>query len=175
MLPVTTIITGSCQFRLTCQAFSRLGISRYEHGNRKSTSLRALGRFYQSTQAACIPLTSSSSQLATQKIQEDKKPFRDSSEETRKTTHYRITLFRSAIGLPKPKRDTLASLGLKKRMQTVYHRHSPDMAGLILNVKELLKVENVTEAEMKLGLKSSRRLLGDDRGYRLLYNARDLS
>lgn len=88
------------------------------------------------------------------------------------TTHYRITLFRSAIGLTQNKHDTLASLGLTKRMKTVYHRHSGDMAGLILNVKELLKVENVSEAEMELGLKSTRKLKSDDRGYRLLYNVR---
>jgi large subunit ribosomal protein L30 len=30
-------------------------------------------------------------------------------------------------------------------MQTVYHRHTPDIAGKILRVKELVEVENVPE------------------------------
>lgn len=86
------------------------------------------------------------------------------------TTHYRITLYRSPIGLTKPKKASLASLGLRRRMDVSYHRHSPDAAGLILSVKELLKVQNVSEDEMEMGRQSSRRLIGDDRGYRLIRN-----
>ena len=55
-------------------------------------------------------------------------------------------------------------------MDVVYHRHSPDAAGLILSVKEILKVENVTEQEYRLGKLSSRKLVEDDRGYRLIRN-----
>jgi hypothetical protein len=55
-------------------------------------------------------------------------------------------------------------------MDVSYHRHSPDAAGLILSVKELLKVENVTEEEVELGKQSSRKLVADDRGYRLIRN-----
>ncbi|OAV99118.1 hypothetical protein PTTG_02349 [Puccinia triticina 1-1 BBBD Race 1] len=87
-----------------------------------------------------------------------------------KTTHYRVTLFRSPIGLPKRRHDSLVSLGLRRRMDVSYHRHSPDAAGLILSVKELLKVENVTEEEVNMGKQSSRKLVDDDRGYRLIRN-----
>ncbi|CAH7672087.1 hypothetical protein BY996DRAFT_7623351 [Phakopsora pachyrhizi] len=90
--------------------------------------------------------------------------------EPEKRTHYRITLYRSPIGLSQRSKDSLASLGLKRRMDVVYQRHSPDAAGLILSVKEILKVENVTGSEMRMGLKSSRRLKGEDRGYRVLRN-----
>ena len=41
------------------------------------------------------------------------------------------------------KNGTLAALGLKRRMQTVYHPVSPDTAGLIFDVKELVGVEEV--------------------------------
>ena len=34
-------------------------------------------------------------------------------------------------------------------MQTVYHRHSPEFAGKILAVKELVRVENVTAEDVK--------------------------
>lgn len=59
------------------------------------------------------------------------------------TTHFRVTLRRSAIGLPKHAGRVLESLGLHKRLQSVYHRQSPDAAGAILAVKELVHVENV--------------------------------
>ncbi|KAF8320966.1 uncharacterized protein EI90DRAFT_3035096 [Cantharellus anzutake] len=58
-------------------------------------------------------------------------------------THYRVTLHRSAIGLPKQISRTLEALGLHKRMQTVFHEHSPDIAGKLLQVKELVQVANV--------------------------------
>lgn len=59
------------------------------------------------------------------------------------TTHYRITLRRSAIGLPKHAGRVLKALGLRRRLQSVYHRHTPSVAGAILAVKELVHVENV--------------------------------
>ena len=59
------------------------------------------------------------------------------------TTHYRITLRRSAIGLPKHTGRVIEALGLRKRLQSVYHRQSPDIAGMVLAVKELVHVENV--------------------------------
>ena len=58
-------------------------------------------------------------------------------------THFKITLLRSAIGLGDRKKGTLTALGIHRRMQTVYHPHSPETAGKILAVKELLRVENV--------------------------------
>jgi large subunit ribosomal protein L30 len=58
-------------------------------------------------------------------------------------THYKITLRRSAISLGAKIKGTLASLGIHRRNQTVYYPHSPEVAGKILKVKELVEVENV--------------------------------
>lgn len=41
------------------------------------------------------------------------------------------------------------SLGIHRRMQTVYHIHTPECAGKILKVKELVEVENVSVTEVK--------------------------
>ncbi|KAJ8453593.1 hypothetical protein ONZ45_g5698 [Pleurotus djamor] len=68
---------------------------------------------------------------------------------TRSTTHFKITLRRSAIGLGDSKKGTLEALGIHRRHQTVYHRQTPDIAGKILAVKELLEVENVPEELVK--------------------------
>jgi large subunit ribosomal protein L30 len=65
------------------------------------------------------------------------------------TTHYRITLYRSAIALPKRYKATLVSLGIHRRMQTVYHPHTPDIAGKILRVKELVEVQNVPASSVR--------------------------
>ena len=59
---------------------------------------------------------------------------------------FRITLHRSAIGLPERTRGVLMSLGLRKRTQTVYHPVSPQFAGMIMKVKELVRVEEVDRA-----------------------------
>lgn len=58
-------------------------------------------------------------------------------------SYFRITLMRSAIGLPKRTNLVLAALGLKKRMATVFHPVSPDVAGQIMKVKELVSVQEV--------------------------------
>lgn len=67
-------------------------------------------------------------------------------------THFRITLRRSAISLPQNIKDTLTSLGIHRRLQTVYHRHTPDIAGKILTVKELVTAENVPESAVRTKL-----------------------
>lgn len=59
------------------------------------------------------------------------------------TTHYRITLRRSAIGLPAKTTRVLTSLGLFKRLQTIFRPQRPDIAGSILAVKELVHVDTV--------------------------------
>ncbi|KAJ7694858.1 hypothetical protein B0H17DRAFT_899295, partial [Mycena rosella] len=64
-------------------------------------------------------------------------------------THFKITLRRSAISLGDKKKGTLAALGLHRRHQTVFHKHTPDIAGKILAVKELLEVQNVPAAEVR--------------------------
>ncbi|GJJ12466.1 hypothetical protein Clacol_006708 [Clathrus columnatus] len=64
-------------------------------------------------------------------------------------TYYKITLLRSAIALPKRYKDTLVTLGIHRRMQTVFHPHKPDIAGKILRVKELVQVENVPASAVR--------------------------
>jgi large subunit ribosomal protein L30 len=72
---------------------------------------------------------------------------------TAATTFFRVTLMRSAIGLPRKSSGVLKALGLHKRMRTVYHPVSPDVAGQIFAVKELVDVQEVdqklTNPEMK--------------------------
>lgn len=85
-------------------------------------------------------------------------------------THFRVTLIRSPLGLPKPFHDACLALGLRKRMAVRYHPHTPHNAGLILQLKELLKVENVTTEEADIGRKAKRTLEGDNRGYRVIGN-----
>jgi len=68
---------------------------------------------------------------------------------TEPLTHYKITLRRSAISLPEPFKATLVSLGIHRRMQTVYHPHTPECAGKILKLKELVEVENVTASAVR--------------------------
>lgn len=43
----------------------------------------------------------------------------------------------------------IASLGLRKRMTTVYHPVTPDIAGKIMKVKELLAVSEQEKAETR--------------------------
>jgi len=70
-------------------------------------------------------------------------PPSSASMSTEPNTHFRVTLRRSGISLGKRIQGTLAALGLRRRMQTVYHAHTPETAGMILAVKELVEVENV--------------------------------
>jgi len=64
-------------------------------------------------------------------------------------SYFRITLLRSAIGLPRRSTDVLKALGLKKRMATVFHPVSPSVAGQIMRVKELVSVQEVEQALTK--------------------------
>lgn len=81
---------------------------------------------------------------------------------TEPLTHYKITLRRSAISLPESFKATLVTLGIHRRMQTVYHPHTSECAGKILKVKELVEVENVpasavrTKTEQRLERKARR-------------------
>ncbi|OLL24797.1 54S ribosomal protein L33, mitochondrial [Neolecta irregularis DAH-3] len=60
---------------------------------------------------------------------------------------FKVTLIRSAIGLPKKTtRRVLESLGLRKRMQTVCYPVNQQTVGMILKVKELVRVEEVSKA-----------------------------
>ncbi|KAI0393206.1 hypothetical protein F5Y17DRAFT_433262 [Xylariaceae sp. FL0594] len=70
---------------------------------------------------------------------------------------FRITLHRSAIGLPERTRGVLAALGLRKRCQTVFKPVNPDSAGMIMKVKELVRVEEVERALSTKELRAERR------------------
>ena len=77
---------------------------------------------------------------------------------------FRVTLHRSAIGLPERTRGVLAALGLRKRTQTVYHPVSPQFAGMIYKVKELVKVQEVDKALTPKEMREERR---PERGFYL--------
>ncbi|KAK3698936.1 39S ribosomal protein L33, mitochondrial [Vermiconidia calcicola] len=63
--------------------------------------------------------------------------------------YFRITLLRSAIGLPQKTHGVLRALGLRKRLRTVYHPVSPQVAGMVFAVKELEVDQQLTKDEMK--------------------------
>ncbi|KAK1826314.1 hypothetical protein QBC39DRAFT_316933 [Podospora conica] len=71
-------------------------------------------------------------------------------------SYFRITLHRSAIGLPARTNGTLASLGLRRRSQVVFHPVSAQIAGMILKVKELVLVEEVERPLSKDEVKAER-------------------
>ena len=65
------------------------------------------------------------------------------------STYFRITLMRSAIGLPAKSGNVLKALGLRKRMATVFHPVNPSVAGQIMKVKELVAVSEVDKPMTK--------------------------
>ncbi|KAI9848252.1 MAG: 39S ribosomal protein L33, mitochondrial [Thelocarpon superellum] len=75
---------------------------------------------------------------------------------------FRVTLVRSAIGLPARTQGVLRALGLRKRMRTVYHPVSTDVAGQIMKVKELISVQEVEQPLTKAEMRERRR---PDPGY----------
>ncbi|KAG8936062.1 hypothetical protein FRC02_004687 [Tulasnella sp. 418] len=99
---------------------------------------RILHRGITSAATAASPSTSASSTPIAQKEGEHE-PF----------THFKITATRSSIGLPQRYKATLETLGIHRRMGTVYMPHSPEAAGKILRVKELVRVENVPASQVK--------------------------
>jgi large subunit ribosomal protein L30 len=64
-------------------------------------------------------------------------------------SYFRITLIRSAIGLPARTGNVLKALGLRKRMATVFHPVTPSVAGQIMKVKELVAVSEVDSPKTK--------------------------
>ncbi|CAG8457984.1 2952_t:CDS:1 [Ambispora leptoticha] len=58
--------------------------------------------------------------------------------------YFKITLRRSTIGLPEKIRRIVKALGLKRLHNTVYREQRPIIAGMILKIKELVEVENVS-------------------------------
>lgn len=69
---------------------------------------------------------------------------------------FRITLHRSSIGLPERTRGVLKALGLPRRGRVVFHPVSAQVGGMIMKVKELVKVEEVSERLTKQEVKQSR-------------------
>lgn len=75
---------------------------------------------------------------------------------------FKITQIRSAIGLPKKTTGVLKALGLRKRMATVFHPVSPQVAGQIMAIKELVAVSEVEQALTRSEMRANRR---PDPGY----------
>lgn len=101
--------------------------------------------------------------------------------------YFRITLLRSAIGLPTKTTGVLRALGLTnkvpvgrtggkttrgKRLRTVYHPVSPDIAGQIFAVKELVDVQ---EVETPLSKEEMRSLRKPDPGFVVESRAQETS
>jgi large subunit ribosomal protein L30 len=57
--------------------------------------------------------------------------------------YYQITLMRGMIGLPQSTRKIVRTLGLTKRHQIVWQPITSSVAGMILKLKELVRVELV--------------------------------
>jgi large subunit ribosomal protein L30 len=75
----------------------------------------------------------------------------------RTMSYFRITLVRSGIGLPKRTQGVLKALGLRQRMKTVFYPVTPEVAGQIMRVKELVAVREVDRPLTKEELKAERR------------------
>lgn len=59
------------------------------------------------------------------------------------TRRLRVTFSKSAIGYKKDQKATIAALGLRKLGQTVEHRDTPAIRGMIAKVAHLVQVEEV--------------------------------
>ena len=77
-------------------------------------------------------------------------------------SYFRITLMRSGIGLPKRTQGVLKALGLRHRMKTVFYPVTPEVAGQIMTVKELVAVQEVDQPMSKGELREERK---PDPGY----------
>ncbi|NLY06190.1 50S ribosomal protein L30 [Candidatus Sordicultor fermentans] len=59
----------------------------------------------------------------------------------------KITLKKSPIGRPESHKRTVKALGLHKLNQTVYHKDSSSLRGMVNKISYLLEVEEVESAE----------------------------
>ena len=71
--------------------------------------------------------------------------------------YFKITLIRSAIGLPRTTSGVLRALGLHKRLRTVFHPVSAEVAGQIMKVKELVAVSEVEQSMTKREIHQARK------------------
>lgn len=53
----------------------------------------------------------------------------------------KVTLIRSAIGFPKPQKATVHALGLRRLHQTVEHKDTPALRGMLAKVIHLIRIE----------------------------------
>lgn len=70
--------------------------------------------------------------------------------------YYKITLKRSVIGLPEDTRAATKTLGLFRLHQTTYKPVNAGTAGLILKLKELVKVELIDRIPTKEELSTNK-------------------
>jgi large subunit ribosomal protein L30 len=57
----------------------------------------------------------------------------------------KVTQVRSVIGRPRPQRDTVRGLGLKRLGDTVVKDDRPEIRGMLVKVAHLVAVEEVPE------------------------------
>jgi large subunit ribosomal protein L30 len=57
----------------------------------------------------------------------------------------KVTQVRSLIGRPKPQRDTIRGLGLRRIRDVVVKEDRPEIRGMLDKVSHLVEVEEVTE------------------------------
>ncbi len=53
----------------------------------------------------------------------------------------KVTLTRSVIGYPKPQKATVRALGLRHLNQTVEHKDTPALRGMLAKVIHLIRIE----------------------------------
>jgi len=53
----------------------------------------------------------------------------------------RVTLVKSPIGFTKDQKATVKALGLRRMNQTVEHKDSPALRGMLFKISHLLRVE----------------------------------
>jgi large subunit ribosomal protein L30 len=58
-------------------------------------------------------------------------------------TKIRITQIKSKIGKPDRQKRTLEALGIRKLNHSVEHEATPQILGMVVKVRHLVKVENI--------------------------------
>ncbi len=53
----------------------------------------------------------------------------------------KVTLVRSPIGFPEPQKTTVRALGLRRLHQTVEHKDTPALRGMLAKVIHMIRIE----------------------------------
>ena len=53
----------------------------------------------------------------------------------------KVTLLKSGIGFPKPQKATVRALGFRRLHQTVEHKDTPALRGMLAKVVHLIRIE----------------------------------